>query len=287
MNALLAKTSIDLPGDPGAGRSVDDWFADADDQPEGADRLSIALYRVFNDGSFRRGGRFYGGWWQALGKDQRSRLLINDQPTIELDFASLHPRLCYQLEGQPLPHDSDPYLVAGISVDHRALAKRAFGQLLNSSGAPIRAPRGEASSLPRGWTWARLIAALEGHHAPIASWFRSGRGLELQAIDAAIADSVLHALALRGIPCLPVHDSFIVPRKFERTLGEAMLLAYHGQLGRLVSEPALPLIRGWSSADIEQKVMASVSSLEIVWNHDDHGLGIRLHVSSGAVLGHN
>ena len=34
-------------------------------------------YRVFNDGSFELGGRFYGSWWVSLSKDIRKYITIN------------------------------------------------------------------------------------------------------------------------------------------------------------------------------------------------------------------
>ena len=57
------------------------------------------IYRVFNNGSFTQGGRFYGPWWQRIGSDIRQHILIYDQPTVELDFKAQHPHLLYAIEG--------------------------------------------------------------------------------------------------------------------------------------------------------------------------------------------
>lgn len=46
------------------------------------------LYRVFNRGSFRLGGRAY-SWWQSLPKAYRRQLLINEEPTSEPDFSQM------------------------------------------------------------------------------------------------------------------------------------------------------------------------------------------------------
>lgn len=263
VNALLARTCTELAPGPDLGEVARD-NADEEDRTSSRDRSLLRLYRVFNDGSFQRGGRFYGGWWQALPRDARKRLTINGEPTVELDFSGMHPRLCYQLAGHPLGLDRDPYAVPGMEVpEHRELVKRAFGQLLNSSGGMIRAPQGAAAMLPKGWSWSRLIQELEAQHALIAPWFRYGRGLELQALDAAIADSILHSLALRNIPCLPVHDSFIVPVRYEEVLGETMHLAHDGQLGRWTKTRSPAVIRGWTSPDKEVGVMARMAALEI------------------------
>ncbi len=45
------------------------------------------LYRVFNDGRWDRGGRFFGGWWQRVPSRWRSNIKIDGHPTCELDFS--------------------------------------------------------------------------------------------------------------------------------------------------------------------------------------------------------
>ena len=54
------------------------------------------VIRVFNGGLVRkwqRGGRFYRGWWQQIDKEDRCKIYINDQPTLEIDFKAFHPNL--------------------------------------------------------------------------------------------------------------------------------------------------------------------------------------------------
>ena len=64
-------------------------------------------------------------------------------------------------------------------------------------------------------------------HAPIAGAFGTGIGLVLQRMDSAIAMEVLADLSVgRGIPVLPIHDSFIVEASQEDVLREAMERAY-------------------------------------------------------------
>ena len=50
--------------------------------------------------------------------------------------------------------------------------------------------------------------------------------LRLMTIDGAIALDVLSHFAERAIPCLGVHDSFVVPRHSEAELREMMLRVY-------------------------------------------------------------
>lgn len=257
INALLATARITMPGPVGE-QDQDRPSLEGTDEPLPTDRTSHRLHRVFNDASFDRGGRFY-GWWQGLRKTERPLLLINDEPVIELDFSGMHPRLCYALSGQPLDPEVDPYAIPGFETPElRELVKRGFGQLLNGTDKTRKAPTGCTERLPPGMRWGQLLAAIEAKHRPIVAWLRRKRGLELQAVDAAIAGTILDYLAHRGIPCLPVHDSFIVARRHERVLGETMLLAWHGQLQRFGGTAGIPRVQGWSSPDLEQTVTQRV-----------------------------
>jgi hypothetical protein len=43
--------------------------------------------------NWKRGGRFYRGWWQQIDKEDRCKIYINDKPTLEVDFKAFHPNL--------------------------------------------------------------------------------------------------------------------------------------------------------------------------------------------------
>ena len=77
-------------------------------------------------------------------------------------------------------------------------------------------------------------AALEvakEYHKPIRQFFCSGISLELQNLDAKIATSIVAGFATRGIPVLPVHDSFIIAKSRQEELREAMQTAYRDHTG--------------------------------------------------------
>ena len=67
----------------------------------------VRLYRVFNNGSFDEGGRFYGGWWQNLPSEYRQFITINGHTTSEYDYSapSILAMLYAEL-GQPLRDDA-------------------------------------------------------------------------------------------------------------------------------------------------------------------------------------
>jgi len=63
--------------------------------------------RVFSRSDWRMNGRFYGGWWQGINDDWRSKIFLDDQPTIEVDFKGLHVAMLYAKAGEDMV--SDPY----------------------------------------------------------------------------------------------------------------------------------------------------------------------------------
>ena len=67
---------------------------------------------------------------------------------------------------------------------------------------------------------------MKRRHKPIARYFHSGVGLELQAVDAGMAETVMRELRRDNIVALPIHDSFIVQERHRGHLEEAMADAF-------------------------------------------------------------
>jgi hypothetical protein len=261
-----AAPSVPRPADVGV---VVPELENADERPRAASGGPCKLYRVFNNGRWDQGGRFYGGWWMALPKRDRERLLIDGQETVELDFASLHPRLCYQLNGRPMDPAEDAYDLPGVPIEHRDIVKVAFMQLLNAKPGQgrIRPPAGVVQKLGRRLSYQRLIRALQAKHVGISNWFFQGpKSLELQAVDAAIAEVVMGYFTAVQRPVLPVHDSFIVKRADQYKLAETMALAYRAQLTlKGIEKPVMPPIRGWVDDDAEARFNAFAAR----WGDED------------------
>ncbi len=202
-------------------------LADGRDVGAVVDLAAKELYRVFN-GSFQRGGRFYGGAWQTMPKSARKHLLIGGQATAEVDFTSLHPRLLYAYAGKP--STGDAYAIPGIP---RRSAKLAFNILLNANcrQSALGALQREIGSRPEA---EHVVEAVLRHHRAVRHLMHSGLGLRLQAIDADIACKVLDEMLIRRrVPCLPVHDSFIVPVAHKDPLTEVMDTAFREVTGKL------------------------------------------------------
>lgn len=207
---------------------------------------NVNIYRLFNNANWQEGGRFYGGWWEKLPKTDRRRILIDGEQTVELDYSAHHARLCYAAEGVPLGAATDPYTVEGLDpAIYRNAIKRTFAMLLNMEHGRSPARPAEFKGLfPTPSEYREFVEQIERAFKPISHWLRQGRGLYMQWVDSEIADEVLARLTAERIPCLPVHDSFIVPNSSEAFLRKVMADAYRDVLHRIFKVEALPVITG-------------------------------------------
>ena len=71
-----------------------------------------------------------------------------------------------------------------------------------------------------------LINKFIEKHKRIEKYFCSGEGISLQYLDSRIAEDILMYFYNKDIPCLPVHDSFIVPEKYGEELCDVMKCTY-------------------------------------------------------------
>ena len=201
------------------------------------------LYRVFNNGRFDQGGRFYGGWWQRINQERRSHIIIDGEETVEIDYSAMHCRMCYDLSGKPLSQDVDPYLIPGFE-QLRDAVKFAFLVLFNlSPGQRARASDKVKVMIKNKSSFRDLLLAVERHHQPIKQWFRSSRGTELQCIDSKVASSVMGFCVGQNIPCLSIHDSFIVPSSARKQLEHAMRHAYAAHVRTPTNQPCYPVLK--------------------------------------------
>jgi hypothetical protein len=184
--------------------------------------------RIFNR-TFFRGGRMYasGGAWQTMAKADRLKIRIDEEPVVEVDYSTLHPALLYAEVGQYVP--ADTYVIEGWP---RNLTKMALNTLINAPNSHSARlaiahaePMAEVAELgPQKALEAasRLIADIKQRHGPIARFFHSGKGIELQRRDSDMAVKVMLIMRRGGIGVLPIHDSFLVPASKADFLEEVM-----------------------------------------------------------------
>ena len=196
--------------------------------------LSRTMRRIFT-GHWTSGGRLYGPWWQGIPKDLRRLLTINDQETVELDFAHLHPTLLYAEAGARL--EGDAYLVPGYTNVPRDYGKTIFQRLINGKKAKslwysaddhnVKGVIESESDFRR-----YVTAMIERHHA-IRQFFGKRKGLNLQYQDSELALSIINDMTISGIVVLPIHDSFRVIRSPRDTLHKSMIRHFFVRYGFL------------------------------------------------------
>ena len=85
----------------------DDWIvlqkrimADPDKRP--IDLTRRILVRIFSNGRFDQGGRFYRDWWENVPSEYRKYITIDGKRTNEYDYSQLNPHIAYLLRGKEL-----------------------------------------------------------------------------------------------------------------------------------------------------------------------------------------
>lgn len=206
-------------------------------QPELFNRY---LYRVFNDGTFDHGGRLYGAFWIDLPSWARPWILIEDEPTVELDYSGMSLRMIYHLRG--IDYRDDPYEIPelmsyaakqGHRENHYRHAVKTLVQAMinhEEEGGRPELVRLEETFRP-GFTRAEVKALIERKHDPIADAFQTGEGKRNQRRDSDLALEIISNLMGKRILALPVHDSFIVQAAHGEELRKEMKEAYQRMLG--------------------------------------------------------
>ena len=198
---------------------------DEDKQP--IDFTQRILTRIFSNGRFDQGGRFYRAWWHNVPSEYRKFITIDGKPTCEYDYSQLNPHMAYFMRGRELGSE-DAYSRV-FDGEHRPLVKEAFNAMMQASTPLLRKPDGiDLSEVEFDWT--TLRQAVLDTHTPLSDVFFQGYGNHLQFIDSCIAEKVmLQFVRSDDEPVLPVHDSFIMHYAFGDMgeLEEAMRRAFH------------------------------------------------------------
>ena len=228
-NDLLKRTFIDIP-------ELKEPFISLENKHIYISQHEKFVRRIFSNNSWNENGRFYGGWWQRIPKQWRSKIYINDMPTIEDDYSSLHPILLYAQKGIDYNKlkRGDPYDVAKLDIDDletkRKLIKTLFLTAINSKDEQscFQAVKSELQmEIPYfKFTFENLhsiLQQLKDNHSEIANDFCNGKGIGLLNLDSQIAEYIIEKFVAHDIPILCVHDSFIVSVKQDNFLRKTMV----------------------------------------------------------------
>jgi hypothetical protein len=231
-NEFLSKTDIALPLE----------YAD------GVNFLSKSHYRVFNEESFDRNGRFYGTWWQGVPGSVRKHILINGNETVSLDYSAMNFHLAYSEAGLDYWEYSKepPYSLVEFPEVFLPLIKSCAVIAFNASSgtsakfAVEKDAKKQAKKLKKQGKptegldtskvdVGKMLNALKKKHSPIADRFYSGTGLELNNLESQITESIISKFIGKGIPILNIHDEFIVEKQHRDSLFFAMREAFEAK----------------------------------------------------------
>ena len=175
-------------------------------------RLSHKAGRRIFAGDFEHHGRFYCAP-QNIPGDARRTMQINAEPCAEFDFSAMHPRLAYNLAG--IPMDGDPYDIGrGFERKHVKLAVLIAFNATDPLSA-IHALVRDDDDMQISYALAtKIVAAIFERHDVIRRMLCADAGIKLMNLDATIIMDVLEALVARGIPCIGIHDSVVLPERY-------------------------------------------------------------------------
>ena len=185
-----------------------------------------SMTRIFSRASYECGGRLYCPV-QNLKKRMRPYLYFDGEPTIEIDYGSLHPQLLYHQEGLKFSGE-DPYEIEGID---RGTVKIAFNTMINRGGK--HKPKSAVNAFVKYLKLSKVKAeeleeALLALHSPIKHYFNTGYGLRLQRLDSDIAMKIInHFINVKRRPIIGVHDSFVVSVRDTESLKDLMNDCYN------------------------------------------------------------
>ena len=181
--------------------------------------VHLSYKRVYHD-NLQSSGRYYSNSsFQTIGKENRTRILIDDSETVELDYSSMHLRLLYTQEGIELEQSFYPYYVEGVD---KSVSKICGLMLLYNDNKrnAINAARQhfERSSIVVENVSEIINYLLESNKRISKHFFHRDMWKGLQFLDSSIATEVLQMCISRNIVALPYHDSFRVKREDKEIL---------------------------------------------------------------------
>ena len=244
-NALLKRTFIDIPSYKSSTfkRTITKGRNAGRKQTISLGPDNKFVVRVFNGGlagKWQLGGRFFRGWWQQIDKEDRCKIYINDQPTLEVDFKAFHPNLLSNELGVRLA--DDPYDLGELLLPDVITTKeqqRAYVKLLvlmginaDSDKKAYQAFRNSdrKDKLGQSLTDVQLGALLNvfiSKHPQFDGILFTGQALRLMNIDSQIANLVIDHFTQKDIPVLCIHDSFIIQYDKEPELRRILDQATH------------------------------------------------------------
>lgn len=189
-------------------------------------------YRVFNNCSWFQGGRWNGAAWQNMKKKERPFVRINGSPCVELDYSNFHIMLAYaelgiQWNGDAYALDSVPNLPTAWRKElKKALLTMLNARKMGSAKRSIQHRMNKKKHLLPELKPDELIHYIERKHHRLRPFFGTDFGPRMMFRESDITTRIYREMMDARIPCLGIHDSYVVPVDCEEALRQSMLKNY-------------------------------------------------------------
>lgn len=208
--------------------------------PYSIDYSKFKLRRIFSNKDLDLHGRFYGGWWQSLPEKYRQHITIDGRQTVEVDYSTLALRMVYAFQKKKITNTEDAFdLGLKPNKEQRKIIKKFTYAIINDEEGKYRLSNEKYKLLKVSHN--QLVRLILKYHPPVKEYLRSNIGLRLMNYDSEITKDILLNMFKRDIIVLPIHDSFIVARKYLTVLTKQMEVSYKKVLKQLpkydISEP--------------------------------------------------
>lgn len=201
----------------------------------------IHLYRTYQNRKgmpFQFGGRS-GGYWHSYSSEDRKRITINGKKTSSIDMHCSQLNILYKhATGKFFDKDFDAYRIPGIDERFRPVLKKILLIMLNVSYGGVgqaltNAMNREEENNPNSSLvvlykeFKESISSIRSvvdkiieRHEPVNHLFCLGAdmGQHYAWLESNLVFQIAHQLHYQDIPCLTVHDEFIVPTEDEGIL---------------------------------------------------------------------
>lgn len=217
-------------------------------------RFYFSLKKIYNNSSLKEGGRIFmtgSNVSDLLNRKNRREIYIDEQPTVELDYCQLWPRIAADLVGQKLSPDFDVY---GVEIEGycpkvmRDLCKVGLMCLLNadtletayyatlgelkSSGMQNKIDEAKSRGMWQDFPIIRrMLDMLMDRNAYLLDFFFSKRATFLMNIESSLMDYVLERAVEDEKVLIPIHDSVIVQEDYIEAAKNNMYKAYEVVVG--------------------------------------------------------
>ena len=222
------------------------------------------MRRVFSRKDWLMNGRFYGGWWQRINEDWRSKIFIDDQPTVEVDYKGLHIAMLYADAGKEI--SGDPYLVTtGYFQSYPPELVRKFVKRLALTSINAKEKSAAFKAFREGFPAQHvgkrikdkeldlLLEMFLERNPVLEDHLFADQGIRLMYLDSQITAHVHRHFMKQGMPVLSVHDSYIIDHMKVAELQQVMAEASEAVVGRpLPTAIKLPDLPEYSHVSNEQ-----------------------------------